>query len=638
MSTALRRVIVGTAGHIDHGKTRLLLALTGIDCDRWEEEKRRGITIDLGFAHLREGDLQIGFVDVPGHERFLHNALAGLGGIRIALLVVSADQGVEPQTREHLAICSLLGIETLVAVVTKRDLVDADVLELALMEVEELLEAHGYANAPVLAVSSTTGEGLDELRNRLLDLARSRALASDDESGNAFRLPIDRAFHLQGRGVVVTGSPASGRVAAGDELEVLPGGSRTRVRSLQVHAEDRESAGVGERTALRLGGVELDDVERGRQLVTPGLFAPSRTLAARVRILDDVPKAVEGWTPVRLHLFASEEVGRFRPLVPPRLEPGEEGVVEVRVARPIVAIRGDRVVFRVPSPQRTLGGGEVLDPDWRRRRGASLARAVTALGELDTVLRLWVAEARERGTTASALAPRLGVPAARLDEHLDRLVAGGHLLSVGEPPQRRVLVADAVQRVLSRAKRVLAAHFEADRLSPGLSRAELLGRVLPRSARSIDATWLEWMVAAKVLSVREDLVTLPGRRVELTTEESRLSRNLMEAMEAAGATPPSPGELADRISASRPILEGVQRYLVDSGRLVRLPGGLLVSSKAVDDLRAALEGTEWDRFSVPEFKDRFGLSRKWAIPWLEHLDSIGATRRIGDERQVVRRG
>ncbi|HEV2843201.1 MAG TPA: selenocysteine-specific translation elongation factor, partial [Thermoanaerobaculia bacterium] len=343
----MRRAIVGTAGHIDHGKTSLVLALTGIDCDRWAEEKARGITIDLGFAHLTEGDLQLGFVDVPGHERFLHNALAGLGGIRVMMLVVAADEGVKPQTREHLAVCSLLGIPAGLVALTKVDLVSSDLLELAQLEVDELLAATPFADAPVLPVSSTTGEGIPELKAALLDLA-GRHVMPDDRDRPA-RLPIDRAFHLKGLGVVVTGTLASGAVKPGDNLEILPRSERVRVRSVQVHGQPREEAGAGERTSLQLSGVPLEELSRGMQLGSPEAFEATTSLLARFTLLPDAPAPVRGFVPVRLHLYANEVLGRMRPLNEGGLAPGETGPVEIRLEAPVVALRGDRYILRRPS-------------------------------------------------------------------------------------------------------------------------------------------------------------------------------------------------------------------------------------------------------------------------------------------------
>ena len=316
----MRRAIVGTAGHIDHGKTRLIEALTGIDCDRLAEEKARGITIDLGFAWLVEGDLQLGFVDVPGHERFLHNALAGLGGIRLMLLVVAADEGVKPQTREHVAICALLGIPAAVVALTKTDLVSGDLLELAQLEVEELLQATPFAGAPIVPVSAVTGAGMSRLRELLVE--RAAAVAVPADAARPARLPIDRAFHLKGLGVVVTGTLAAGRVAAGDELAVIPGDRIARVRSVQVHGAPREAALAGERTSLQLAGVELGELQRGQQLAPAGALATTHRLLARCTWLPEAGKPLAGWAAVRVHLLAAETLGKARALLPPELVPG----------------------------------------------------------------------------------------------------------------------------------------------------------------------------------------------------------------------------------------------------------------------------------------------------------------------------
>ncbi len=633
----MRRVIVGTAGHIDHGKTRLVEALTGIDCDRWAEEKQRGITIDLGFAHLERDELQVGFVDVPGHERFLHNALAGLGGIRIMLLVVAADEGVKPQTREHLAICGLLGIPAGLAVLTKTDLVADDLLELARLEVEELLAESPFAGATVLGASSISGDGIAEVEAALLDLAARHA--TETAEGRPARLPIDRAFHLKGLGVVVTGTLAGGRISAGDELDIQPQGGQIRVRGVQVHGVSRPTAESGERTALQLGGATLDQLERGQQLVRRGAFAATTTLVARCRLLADAPKPIRGSTPVRLHLYSAEVVGRLRPLEGP-LEPGDEGLVELRLARPVVAVRGDRFVIRRPSPPSTIGGGEILDPQWRRRRGAELADACRQLqGEPDDTLFLWVAEAGESGAATEPMARRLGVEPATLEPRLEKLAASGRVLplAAGHGHEARWLDPAAWQRITRRACDELATYFRRKRLARGMPKAEAVRRILPGPAGQLAATYFARLTAEKILVVDGELVNLPGRSAELTGQESELSRRIQKAFEDSGLTPPSPNELGRRLGAKPQILEGVIRYLVERGRLVRLPGELIVAADAIERVKKDLRGGDLGRFKVPAFKQRYGISRKWAIPILEHLDSVGVTRRLGDERQVIAR-
>jgi selenocysteine-specific elongation factor len=658
----MQRAIVGTAGHIDHGKTSLVLALTGIDCDRWAEEKARGITIDLGFAHLTEAGIQVGFVDVPGHERFLHNALAGLGGIRVMLLVVAADEGVKPQTREHLAICSLLGIPAALVALTKADLVTPDLIELAHLEVEELLAATPFAGAPVLAVSSTTGEGVPELKKALLAMAARHAVAAEPE--RPARLPIDRAFHLRGLGVVVTGTLAAGRVRAGDLLELLPPvpglDGAVRVRSIQVHGEAREEALAGERTSLQLTGAALEDLRRGQQLGAPGAFAPSTSLLARCTLLDDAPGALHGFVPVRLHLASGEAVGRLRPMtagsgggrgtggrgrpeVLGELAPGEEGLVELRLQTPVVAVRGDRIILRRPSPATTLGGGVVLDPAWRRHRGPRLPQALAALGGagpagLGQALAFWALEAGENGLDAAGAGRRLGQPPAQAAAQLAALARDARLVEVPEAPGhgRRWIAPAVVERVTERARRVLKEYFDRDRLADGMPKAEAARRILRGAAAALQPVYFAWLEAQKVLAVHGDRVVLPGRSAQLSGEESQLAAAAMERFDRAGLAPPSPGEVRQELGAKPQILEGVLRHLVTRGRLVRLPGGLMIAAVAVTAMRQKLLATDWDRFSVPQFKDHFDLTRKWAIPLLEHLDAIGATRRMGDDRQVVR--
>lgn len=636
----MRRAIVGTAGHIDHGKTSLVLALTGIDCDRWAEEKARGITIDLGFAFLIEGDLQIGFVDVPGHERFLHNALAGLGGIRVMLLVVAADEGVKPQTREHLAVCSLLGIPSGVVALTKVDLVSPDLLELAQLEVEELLAGTPFAGAPVFPVSSTTRQGIPELEVALIDLASRHAMPADPD--RPARLPVDRAFHLKGLGVVVTGTLTSGVIRPGDILEVLPrardGNDHVRVRSIQVHGQSRDQAEAGERTSLQVTGMALEDLARGLQLGTPESFASTTSLLGRFTLLPDAPAPLTGFVPVRLHLYASEVIGRMRPLAEGGLTPGETGPVEIRLEAPVSAVRGDRFIVRRPSPPATLGGGTILDPRWRRHRGTTLAAALAALpGDLRSALLFWVQEAGERGIDAAEIGRRLGQPPAQAAAELRKLARADKLLEVATGPAARWIAPAAVQRVTERARRVLKEYFQKDRLADAMPKAEAVRRILRGRAADLAPVYLGWLEAQKVLAVHGDQVSLPGRSAQLTGEESRLSAAVLERFDKAGLTPPAPSELQQELSAKPQILDGVVRHLVARGELLRLPNGLVLAASAVARLRSDLLATSWDRFSVTDFKDRYGLSRKWAIPLLEHLDSTGTTRRMGDDRMVVRK-
>ena len=625
-------LLVGTAGHVDHGKTALLAALTGIDCDRLPEEKRRGITLDLGFAHLERDGAEIGFVDVPGHERFLHNALAGLGGIRVLLLVVAADEGVRAQTREHLAVADLLGVPEAVVAVTKTDLAPADLLDLVELEVAELLAPTRFAGAPVFRVSSRTGDGVAALAAALVARARS---AGGPAAPDPARLPVDRVFVVRGQGVVATGTLLAGELRAGDELRLEPAGRELRVRALEVHGRARDVARAGSRVALLLGGVEAGDLARGDELVGVGGAAPARRLLARVRLLPDSPVALAGSTEVRLHLHAGETPARVRALEPPRLAPGAEGLVEIRPRAPRVATRSDRFVLRRLSPAATLGGGEVLDPRWHRARGPALAARLTALaGDEESAHAAWVEAAAEAGAAASELAVRLGAGAARVEAALARLGADARLVAGAG----RWFAPAALGALEERARRLLADYFERERLAEGMPRAELVRRLLGRRAAALADFHLGWLARRGVLALAGDRVAPPGRRPQLSATETGLAASILEAYDGAGLEPPSPVEVARRLAAKPAVVEGLVRHLVSRRRLMQLPAGLVISAAAFDRLRVDLEATGWERFSVGQFKERFALSRKFAIPLLERLDALAVTRRAGDERLLLRRG
>ncbi len=616
-------------------------ALTGIDCDRWQEEKDRGITIDLGFAHLtrqtEEGTLQIGFVDVPGHERFVHNALAGLGGVRLMMLVVAADEGVAPQTREHLDICSLLDVPAGLVALTKIDLVDEETRELALLELEESLAGTPFESAPILPVSSSTREGLPELEAKLLELGS--ALPIDDTLfEQPARLPVDRVFVLKGLGLVTTGTLMSGHIAVGDTLERLPDAAPARVRAIQVHGEERKEAWAGERTSLQLTGLSLEELGRGHQLVEPEAFRASRSLLGRMRLLPSAPKPISGFVPIRFHLTSAEAVGKLRPLDREQLLPGEEALVEIRLDRPLVAIRGDAFIVRRPSPQTTLGGGHLLDPLWLRRRGASLARALEGLaGTGEQALLYWVEAGGEAGAATADLARRLGSRTPPVEAALEALVAQQKLLEVparGSQPRRWLLPA-AYRRVTERAKEVVERYFEENRLAHGMPKAEALRRIAPGRGRLLAEVYLDWLARQKLIGVAGDQVTLPGRGSGLSDEEDKLSSRITTAFEEAGLTPPSPPDICRALGAKPQIFAGLVKHLLTGKQLVRIPGDLILSRAALDDLVGQLRATGWSEFTVGQFKDRFGLTRKWAIPLLESLDQQRVTQRDGDKRRVL---
>ena len=483
-----------------------------------------------------------------------------------------------------------------------------------------------------------TGEGVGELCGELL--RRARAAGPQPLAGAPVRLPIDRAFAPKGQGVVVTGTLARGTVRAGDELVHHPSGAVARVRSLQVHGRARETVEAGSRLALQLGGVALEQVARGDELLGPGGVRATRSLLARLRLLPDSPVALDRPIEARLHLLAGETPARVRPGsagATAGLAPGEEGLVVVRTRTPVVAARGDRVVLRRLSPASTLGGGEVLDPHWRRPRRAELAARLAAVaGDETAAVRAWVDAAAESGVDAAEIAARLGRGAEDAARLLDALAAGGSLLAA----QGRWFAPERLAALEARAKQLLGDYFARERMADAMPKAELVRRLLPARARSragLADFHLGWLAKRRVLALDGDKVALAGRKAELSSGESGLAAQIVAEYEKAGLEPPSPGEVARRLSAKAEIVEGLTKHLVSRGRLARLPGALIISSAALERLASELRATGWEKFSVPQFKERFGLSRKWAIPILEQLDSIGVTKRAGDLRLLARR-
>lgn len=632
----MRRAIIGTAGHIDHGKTRLVEALTGIDCDRWAEEKRRGITIDLGFAHAESDELELGFIDVPGHEKFVHNALAGLGGIRLLLLVVAADEGVKPQTREHLAIAQLLPIPTAVVALTKIDLAAPELQEIARLEVKDLLASTRFADAPILPVSSTTGEGVEALRQTLFELAAENA--QPEATDLPVRLPIDRAFHITGRGVIVTGTLASGELAEGMTLVHLPSDKKVRIRSIEVHGQARDRALAGHRVAAQIAGIELEDVHRGDYLLSEGAFEPSHGFLLELELLTELERPLATTTEVKLHLYSSEVVARIRPLAGP-IEPGGKGLVEARLRQPRPAIRDDHVIIRRLSPVLTMGGGRILDPLWRKPRPNELAAALSALSSgLDEAVAWWAREAHERGLDSAELSARLGGGEDRASALLEEGARRG-ALTIAKPGRRppRYISTDVLHRFERRAITALENFFARNRMATGMPRAELVSSLLPARAQLLADFYLSWLEKRHLVTLNADRVALPGRDSVLSGSESRLAREITQRYESSGLTPPSPTAVASELGAKTQIVEGIIRFLVDRDTLVRLPGGLILATSALRELRRDLAASGWKTFSVGQFKQRYGLSRKWAIPLLEHLDSAGFTRRLGDERMLTGR-
>ena len=636
MATKSKSIIVGTAGHIDHGKSTLIEALTGTHPDRLEEEKRRGITIDLGFAFLEDGGVRFGFVDVPGHERFVKNMLAGASGVDLVLLVIAADEAIKPQTREHFEICRLLGVKRGVIALTKSDLVDVQSRELARMEVEEFVKGSFLANAAIVPVSAKNGDGLADLKRALQDAASQ---ITEKDAGRYFRLPVDRSFPVKGFGTVVTGTLISGQVAIGDEVELLPDGKRLRVRGLQSGGKSVERAEAGQRTAVNLAGVEHTALRRGMVIAAPGRFRATRRIDVRLELLALAPP-LKHRTRIHFHSGTSETIGEVYLYDKSELAPAGSNLAQLRLQDEVVLVKGDRFIARQFSPVITIGGGEVLDPLARRPTKKDTGRVAF----LETLER----GSREHAVRAITERNVLGVPAAEIIARTGWLERELHEAANNLAKAKAVRIVSAEPLVLfseprfreicdKLCERVEKFHKE-NPLSPGMTREDLRASLGKRVRAETFRSALEELVQQKKLSVQADLVKKPGSEITLTPEEERARQQIEQAFAKAGLTVPAVKEVLAQLSIESRRAEKILQILLREKVLVRVSADLIFHTDALAKLTALLAGykkTKGDRIAVASFKELTGISRKYAIPLLEYLDRQRLTRRAGDERVIL---
>jgi selenocysteine-specific elongation factor len=630
----MKQVVMGTAGHIDHGKTQLIKALTGIDTDRLKEEKERGITIDLGFAHFTCNDgTEVGVIDVPGHERFVRNMLAGVGGIDLVLLVIAADEGVMPQTREHLAICQLLRIKDGLVALTKVDLVDEDWLALVIEDTREFLKATFLESKPIVGVSAKTGQGLDALKGALGTLA---ARVPPKHVEGKFRLPIDRVFTIRGFGTVVTGTLFSGSIRVEDRVEIYPKGIQAKVRGLQVHNESVAEAVAGQRTAINLQGIEKVELGRGDVLGRPGEFAPTFMLDAVLQHLPDAPRPLRHRSRVRLHLGTSEIMGRVILLDRDALAPGEEAYVQFRLEEPAVALPRDRYVIRSYSPVQTIGGGMLLDaqPAKHRRGDAGLAShfQVLAEGSAEQIYAYHLQEAAHRGLRLSAYLPRTELPEPRLRQVAATLQQTGRARAVNAE-MRWYVHEDAFRTLTAELRQHLAAFHQQNPLRPGMALEELRGKVRNLEER-VCLLALELLQQQGEAVIERDRVRLASHQVALDDTRERLLRQLEGEFLGAGYQPPRVEEVYAKLKIGRGPDKELLQVLVDQGRVMRLKDNVVFHRTNIEKAEALLVQflREHREITPIEFKDLLGVSRKYAIPLLEYFDSQKVTIRVGDKR------
>lgn len=638
-------MIVGTAGHIDHGKTALVRALTGIDTDRLAEEKRRGITIDLGFANLElaaaSGEkLRLGFVDVPGHERFIRNMLAGVGGIDLVLLIISAEESIKPQTREHFDICRLLGIGRGITVLTKSDLVDNETLDVVRMEAREFVRGSFLEDAPILPVSAKTGAGLEELRAAMAVVSSETRVK---DANAQMRLPIDRVFTIRGFGTVVTGTLIAGTVCKEQEVQVHPLGLRTRVRNVQLHGASAESAVAGQRTALNLANVAVEDLARGMVLTGAGEFLPTRRVDVKLSLLAGAAPLKDR---ARVHFHAhtaeavasvvlyAETAGENGNGSPRQLAGGKTAYAQLRLARPLLLLPGDRFIVRQFSPLITIGGGVVLDAEPLMKKPAH--EHVAFLRTAESASRAELLEARIarrglHGLTEAGAVMETGWTRMVVSGVAKDLIATKQIVPFGTRYLKAAAVAEVEASLLAETNRF----HDANRLVAGISKEELRERLGVEA--EVFTGVLERLTAAKRLVVSGEIVQVPGRGVTMKSEESDSKRVIEEAFAQAGLKVPALKEVLAGIKLDRTRAQQVVTLLLRDKVLVKLADELVFHRTALEGLRQQVTAAKAKspKIDVARFKELTGLSRKYAIPLLEYLDRERVTRRVGDERVIL---
>lgn len=630
---------MGTAGHIDHGKTTLVKALTGIDCDRLSEEKKRGITIELGFAFLDLGDgNRLGVVDVPGHEKFVKNMVAGASGIDFVALVIAADEGIMPQTREHLEICQLLGVSTGVVVLTKTDMVDEEWLEMVQEEVASYLEPTFLGGAPIIPVSAHTGEGLDALKTELEKLL---AEFKPRRRSDLFRLPVDRVFTMKGHGTVVTGTMVSGSVSVGDDVVLYPGGRDSKVRGLQSHGQSVDTAPAGRRTAVNLHGLEVDDIRRGDVLARPGSLFPSDVWDIELTVLESSRLPLKHRREIHFHHGAREVLARIYLLDRDELKPGETAVCQARFTEPLAAVYGDRIVLRSFSPLRAFAGGRVVGPEGHKVKRFS--------GDVKTLERLTSDSPEEVAAAQLELAGPVGVTFDELltmtnleSKGLEKtlgLLGGRQQAVLFDKEARRYAGGELTQSLADSLVAHLADFHKKDSSKPGVQRGELAsswGRELPAKLFHFV---VERLLKKGEIEADQEILRLKGHKASLASDQEKVRTLVLDAYKDGGMTPPNLKDVLEPLGLEFKQVSSVFRLLQDQGDLVRLKDDMYYHGPVLESIRQGIIGFFADNteMSAPDFKGLTGLSRKYLIPVLEYFDKEKLTVRVGDVRHLRKR-
>lgn len=636
----MREIILGTAGHVDHGKTSLIRALTGIDTDRLKEEKERGITIELGFAHL---DLpcghRLGIVDVPGHEKFIRNMVAGAAGVDLVAFVIAADEGIMPQTVEHFEICKLLGVRDGLIVLTKKDMVDQEWLDMVTEEIRDFFTGSFLENAPIVPVNSISGDGVDGII-RLLD-AKVAAINFHEEYG-PFRMAVDRVFTMKGFGTVITGTSLSGRIETGAELMFYPGGLTAKIRGIQVHGKEVGVVEAGHRTAINLQGIEKEEINRGDMAAAPGSLVTSFLLDTRLHYLDSVTKELKNRTQVRVHVGTREIVGRVVLLETETLAPGSTTHVQLSLQEPVAVWPGDHFVIRSYSPITTIGGGVILNSaPKKRKRSLERDRAINRdyfntleAAETEQRLRLLAEESGFNGITADQMAARSGIFGKRLKKHLQRPISAGELLVIDSDSQR--MLASSVAEGLNRQILAILARFHRDNpLKTGIAKEQLRSQLRPAVDQRVLQVLLANLTRKGQIEQSGAEVKLSGHEVKLQINEQEMEQKIAAVYREAGLAPPILKEvLAAFEGVEEKQIRQVLDLLLNKGELIKVSEVLFFHAPAIQELREKVVAyiRREGEIDAQRFKDLTGLTRKFSIPLLEYFDKIKLTIRVDDKR------
>lgn len=635
----MKNIIVGTAGHIDHGKTTLIKALTGRNTDRWEEEQRRGITIDLGFTYfdLKNGD-RVGIIDVPGHEKFINNMVAGVVGMDLVLLVVAADEGIMPQTREHMDILGLLGIKKSILVINKCDLVDEEWLELVEEEIQEELEGTFLEGAPVVKVSAATGQGLDELTDTIQQLMSDEVVAKDTQT--IPRLPIDRAFTLSGFGTIITGTLISGTITREDVLEMYPIGKECKIRNIQVHGQNQDKCYAGQRVAINLSNVKKKEIRRGCVLAPKNSMKNTDLLDVKLKVLEDSMRILTNHERLHLYTGTSEILCRAVLLDKEQIGPGEEGLVQLRLEEEIAVKRGDRFVVRFYSPMETIGGGIVLEPNPVRKKRFD-AQAIEELkkkesGSLGDVMELQIKEHGDTMITLAELAKVMAHSVDELKEYLEELEKSGTIFVFPMKKDTYLWHRDSEFAVRQKIEETLQKYHSEHPYRYGMKKAEIHNTFLKKIKPNIFDAYIERMTGENVYGRREEYLSLPGYEVPKDAMYLQTEKLIEDTFEKAGYDFVRFSEI-DFGKIPRQTAEDVVLMMIDEGKILRINEEMFTMKHLMDEAKEKIQNhlKEENLITIAQVRDMFSTSRKSAKPILEYMDSIKVTKKTGGESERV---